>query len=136
MIRIRCPELEPTGMIPITAINLQTPPTMPAPILALDNVSKVYRMGKTEVAALRGVTLTVQPGEYIAVVGASGSGKSTLMNLIGLLDQPTAGAYQLQGTAVNAMPKRQMAILRNRTIGFVFQRFNLLARVTARRQVE
>ena len=109
--------------------------TLP-PILTLEHITKIYWMGTTEVTALRDVTLTVQAGEYLAIVGTSGSGKSTLMNIIGLLDRPTTGEYCLQGTAISKLQKGQLAPLRNRTIGFVFQRFNLLARTTAQRQVE
>jgi putative ABC transport system ATP-binding protein len=93
-------------------------------------------MGQTRVEALRGVSLTIHQGEYVAIVGASGSGKSTLMNVIGLLDRPTSGSYRVRGVEVNALSKNQMADLRNQEIGFIFQRFNLLARASARRQVE
>ncbi len=106
------------------------------PIIAIEDVSKVYRMGEIEVHALRNVSLTVQQGEYVAIVGASGSGKSTLMNIIGLLDRPTSGTYHIRGTEVSRLSKDKLADLRNREIGFVFQRFNLLARTAAHRQVE
>lgn len=106
------------------------------PVIEITNLTKVYVMGKTEVHALRGVSLTVREGEYVAIVGASGSGKSTLMNLIGLLDRPTSGSYRIRGTEVSQLSKDRLADLRNREIGFVFQRFNLLARTTALRQVE
>jgi putative ABC transport system ATP-binding protein len=106
------------------------------PIIEIENVTKVYQMGEVEVRALRGVSLTVSAGEYVAIVGASGSGKSTLMNVIGLLDQPTSGSYRIRGTEVSQLSKNRLADLRNSEIGFVFQRFNLLARTTARRQVE
>jgi putative ABC transport system ATP-binding protein len=106
------------------------------PIIEIENVTKVYKMGEMEVRALRGVSLTVTAGEYVAIVGASGSGKSTLMNVIGLLDSPSSGTYRIRGTEVSQLGKNHLADLRNREIGFVFQRFNLLARTTARRQVE
>jgi len=107
-----------------------------SPVIQIENLTKTYIMGKTEVHALRGVSLTVNSGEYVAIIGASGSGKSTLMNMIGLLDRPTSGSYQIRGQEVNNLSKNQLADLRNREIGFIFQRFNLLARTNARRQVE
>jgi putative ABC transport system ATP-binding protein len=106
------------------------------PIIEIENITKVYQMGVVEVRALRGVSLTVRAGEYVAIVGASGSGKSTLMNVIGLLDRPSSGTYHIRGTEVSQLGKNRLADLRNREIGFVFQRFNLLARTSARRQVE
>ncbi len=106
------------------------------PVIEIEQVTKVYKMGEVEVRALRGVTLTVNAGEYVAIVGASGSGKSTLMNVIGLLDSPTDGTYRIRGTETSQLSKNRMADLRNSEIGFVFQRFNLLARTSARRQVE
>ncbi len=101
------------------------------PVLSLNEVTKVYRAGSLEVAALRGVTLDVQTGEYVAVMGASGSGKSTLMHIIGCLDVPSAGSYHLAGEDVSSMSEDDLAEVRNRRIGFVFQQFNLLASMTA-----
>jgi len=106
------------------------------PFIRIEAMTKVYQMGDIQVHALRGVSLTIQAGEYVAIMGASGSGKSTLMNMIGLLDRPTGGSYQIRGSEASKMSKSQLADLRNREIGFVFQQFNLLPRAKARRQVE
>ena len=114
---------------------IPAPPTK-LPIIEIENLTKTYVMGQTDVHALCGVSLTVQEGEYVAIVGASGSGKSTLMNMIGLLDRPSGGSYRVRGVEASQLSKNRLADMRNREIGFVFQRFNLLARVTARRQVE
>ena len=105
-------------------------------LIQLEGVTKVYQMGDVQVHALRGVSLAMQEGEYVAVMGASGSGKSTLMNMVGLLDSPTSGSYQIRGTEASDLSKSKLADLRNREIGFVFQQFNLLPRISARRQVE
>lgn len=105
-------------------------------VIKLDNVEKVYKSGDNEVHALRGVNLTVQRGEMIAVMGTSGSGKSTLMNILGCLDVPTSGAYLLDDTMVNTLSKNELADLRNAKLGFVFQGFNLLARTSAVENVE
>ena len=105
-------------------------------LIEISDMTKIYQMGSVQVHALRGVTLTVDKGDYVAIVGASGSGKSTLMNMIGLLDRPTGGSYRLQGTEASELSKSKLADLRNHEIGFVFQQFNLLPRVNARRQVE
>jgi putative ABC transport system ATP-binding protein len=107
-----------------------------SPLLHIEDMTKVYQMGDIEVRALRGVSLDVQKGEYVAIMGASGSGKSTLMNMIGLLDRPTDGTYSVRGTEASNMSKSQLADLRNHEIGFVFQQFNLLPRISAYRQVE
>jgi len=107
-----------------------------APLIDIQAIKKEYVMGETTVYALRGVSLAVYPGEYVAIVGSSGSGKSTLMNMIGLLDRPSDGSYCLRGTEVSRMNKAQLANLRNREIGFIFQRFHLLPRTSAQRQVE
>jgi putative ABC transport system ATP-binding protein len=106
------------------------------PILRLDDVGKTYRSGSLEVAAVRGVTLTVQEGEFVSVMGPSGSGKSTLMHIIGCLDTPTSGTYQLAGEDVSTMRESALADVRNRRIGFVFQQFNLLSTMSAWRNVE
>jgi putative ABC transport system ATP-binding protein len=106
------------------------------PVVNIKDVRKYYGMGDTEVRALDGVTLTVNPGEYVAIMGPSGSGKSTLMNIIGCLDTPTDGSYSLDGLEVAALDERQLAIVRNRRIGFVFQSFNLIPRTSAQIQVE
>ena len=109
---------------------------MTSPIIQLDDVTKIYSTGDNEVRALRGVRLTVQRGEMIAIMGTSGSGKSTMMNILGCLDVPTAGSYALDGTIVNGMSRNQLADLRNHKLGFVFQGFNLLSRTSAVENVE
>jgi putative ABC transport system ATP-binding protein len=108
---------------------------MPA-LLEFRDVWKIYRLGDVEVQALRGVTVDVQAREFVAVMGASGSGKSTFMNIAGCLDQPTRGTYRLDGIPVSSMSVDERAAVRNERIGFVFQHFNLLARTTARENVE
>jgi putative ABC transport system ATP-binding protein len=107
-----------------------------AQLIQLEDVAKVYHMGEVQVSALRGVSLAVGQGEYVAIMGASGSGKSTLMNMIGLLDRPSGGSYRIKGLEASRLDKSELADLRNHEIGFVFQQFNLLPRVSARRQVE
>jgi putative ABC transport system ATP-binding protein len=105
-------------------------------LIQIADMTKVYQMGEVRVHALCGVSLDVQRGEYVAIMGASGSGKSTLMNMIGLLDRPTSGSYRIRGAETSRLGKGKLADLRNHEIGFVFQQFNLLPRVSARRQVE
>jgi putative ABC transport system ATP-binding protein len=105
-------------------------------MIELENIIKVYRMGEVEVHALRGVSLNIQPGDMVALIGASGSGKSTLMNIIGFLDKPTAGRYLLDGADVSRLNDNRLAEMRNGRIGFVFQTYNLLARTPAIANVE
>jgi putative ABC transport system ATP-binding protein len=105
-------------------------------MIELENVTKVYRMGKVNVYALRGVTLSIGEGEMVAIVGASGSGKSTLLHVIGCLDRPTLGRYSLDGTDVSRLSDNKLAEMRNKKMGFVFQEFNLLTRVNALANVE
>lgn len=106
------------------------------PVLTLEDIWKTYRSHTLAVDALRGVSLVVQRGEFVAIMGPSGSGKSTLMHIIGCLDIPTAGRYTLDGHDVSALDEEELAIVRNSRIGFVFQQFNLLASLDARRNVE
>jgi putative ABC transport system ATP-binding protein len=106
------------------------------PVIRLENLNRRYRMGADYIDALGSVNLTVERGDYLAIMGPSGSGKSTLMNIIGCLDTPTGGSYWLNGKSVSAMNERQLARVRNTEIGFVFQTFNLLPRMTALANVE
>ena len=123
--------------ISIAAPILKTPPhDGPAPVIQVRDVHKIYQLGETRVHALRGVTLEIRRGEFVAIMGASGSGKSTFMNILGCLDKPTSGCYLLEEADVSQPEKRQLAAIRNRKIGFVFQGFNLLARTTALENTE
>jgi len=105
-------------------------------IISVKNLVKIYKMGDVEVHALRGVNLDIHKGDFVAIMGKSGSGKSTFMNIIGCLDVPTRGNYLLDGVDIRSLTKDQLATLRNKKIGFVFQSFNLLARTTALENVE
>jgi putative ABC transport system ATP-binding protein len=107
-----------------------------APVLNVRGVTKVYGEGDTAVHALRGISLVVERGDYVAIMGTSGSGKSTLMNIVGCLDIPSDGRYLLDGTDVGALDQRRLSILRNRKIGFIFQSFNLIPRMSALANVE
>jgi putative ABC transport system ATP-binding protein len=109
---------------------------MADPLIEIADVTKVYVTGDVEVHALAGVSLTIQAGEFVAVMGSSGSGKSTLMNILGCLDRPTAGSYHLAGREVSRMGRNELAETRNHVLGFVFQNFNLLSRTSALENVE
>ena len=106
------------------------------PVILLESVSKTYHSGEVDVHAVREVSFTVQPGEFIAIMGASGSGKSTMMNMLGCLDRPTSGRYLLDGVDVSGLGRDELADIRNQKIGFVFQGFNLLSRTSALENVE
>ena len=105
-------------------------------VIQVQEVHKYYDLGETRVHALRGISLQIASGEFVAIMGASGSGKSTFMNLLGCLDKPSSGSYRLEGTEVSTLSKKELAAIRNRKIGFVFQGFNLLSRTTALENVE
>ncbi len=122
----------------MTAPTSVTPPlgTSDSVVIELERVTKVYRTGSIAVAALRGISLTIAQGEYVAVIGPSGSGKSTLMHILGCLDTPTSGAYHLAGENVSSMSEADLAEVRNKRIGSVFQQFNLLASMSAWQNVE
>jgi putative ABC transport system ATP-binding protein len=112
------------------------PETAPEHLIEMHQLARVYQLGPQQIFALRGVDLIIDPGEYVAIMGPSGSGKSTLMNIIGCLDTPTSGRYLLDGVPVETMNDDELAAIRNKKIGFVFQTFNLLARTTALQNVE
>ncbi|HEX7531172.1 MAG TPA: ABC transporter ATP-binding protein [Pyrinomonadaceae bacterium] len=112
------------------------PPAEARPVIQLDHIHKTYTMGDVDVLALRGVSLTIREGEFVAIMGASGSGKSTMMNIIGCLDRPTRGTYILDGQDVSELSKDERADIRCQKIGFIFQGFNLLSRTSALENVE
>jgi putative ABC transport system ATP-binding protein len=120
--------------IPVTSPTQNSAPSKP--VIRLENVHKTYDLGEIQVQALRGVSLEVREGEFVAVMGPSGSGKSTVMNILGCLDRPTRGRYYLDGIDVSGMSKTELARIRNRKLGFVFQQFNLLSRTSALENVE
>jgi putative ABC transport system ATP-binding protein len=120
-------------------MNAVMQPELPAgviPVIQAADVHKYYDLGETKVHALRGVDLTIAPGEFVAIMGSSGSGKSTFMNMLGCLDKPSSGKYMLEGTDVSQLGKKELAGIRNNKLGFVFQGFNLLSRTTALENVE
>ena len=118
------------------AVELNQAQNGAKPVIRLENVYKTYDLGEIQVQALRGVSLEIHEGEFVAVMGPSGSGKSTIMNILGCLDRPTKGHYYLDGVDVSGMSKSELAHIRNRKLGFVFQQFNLLARTSAVENVE
>ena len=120
----------------IPAVEQNPARTNPKVVIRLENVHKTYDLGEIQVHALRGISLEVREGEFVAVMGPSGSGKSTVMNILGCLDRPTKGHYYLDGVDVSGMSKTQLAKIRNRKLGFVFQQFNLLSRTSALENVE
>jgi putative ABC transport system ATP-binding protein len=119
-----------------TVVDAPAPATLGGPLIRAEDLWRTYVMGSEEIHALRGVSFTIDPGEYVAIMGPSGSGKSTLMNLIGCLDSPSKGNYVLRGKMVSQMGDDELAEIRNREIGFVFQTFNLLPRASALHNVE
>jgi putative ABC transport system ATP-binding protein len=123
------------GRKPNSRLPRSAPPTA-STVIELEDVRKVYRSGRLEVEALAGVSLRIERGEFVAVVGPSGSGKSTLMNILGCLDVPSSGTYRLAGSDVQELDEDRLSVVRNRRIGFVFQQFNLLPTLTALQNVE
>ena len=131
--------MRPAGVVPGRDDQPAPQPVVapaPPPVIDARKLSKVYRMGNQEVRALDDVSVTIERGELVAIMGPSGSGKSTFMNILGCLDQPTSGAYRLDGNEVSRLNDDALSTIRNRKIGFVFQTFNLLARTAAIDQVE
>ncbi len=125
-----------TNMATLPKPELESTGATSADVIRVEDVHKYYDLGETKVHALRGVSLDIKRGEFVAIMGSSGSGKSTFMNLLGCLDKPTNGSYWLNGTDVSQLDKSALAAIRNRELGFVFQGFNLLARTTALENVE
>jgi len=117
-------------------MNMTTPESINSPLIRLEGITKVYGSGPAAVHALKGVDLTIDKGEFVAVMGPSGSGKSTCMNILGCLDTPTAGTYRFKGVDVGGLSRDQRALLRRNYLGFVFQGFNLLSRTSALENVE
>jgi putative ABC transport system ATP-binding protein len=122
-------------VIDLAGRSVLTPP-LARPVIELDHIHKTYTMGDVDVHALRGISLTIREGEFVAIMGTSGSGKSTTMNIIGCLDRPTKGSYILDGQDVSELSKDERADIRNKKLGFVFQGFNLLSRTSALENVE
>ena len=129
-------ENTPMSTMSADAIGKSQPPSAADAVIRAEELHKYYEMGETRVHALRGVSLMISRGEFVAVMGASGSGKSTFMNILGCLDRPNSGRYLLEGMDVALHDKKQLASIRNQKIGFVFQGFNLLARTTALENIE
>src|SRR5205085_514024 len=127
--------VDPAGRVAVAAAAAAVEADMP-PVISIRNLVKTYHVGEVTVRALRGADLDIEPGEFVAITGPSGSGKSTMMHILGCLDRPTSGTYILDGKDVSRMSKDDLAITRNRKIGFVFQGFNLLSRTTALDNVE
>ena len=117
-------------------MSSDNPSAADAPLISLSGITKTYGQGQAAFQALRGVDLSIQPGEFVAIMGPSGSGKSTAMNILGCLDTPTSGAYVFDGMHVENLSRDQRALLRRNQLGFVFQGFNLLARTSAQENVE
>jgi putative ABC transport system ATP-binding protein len=124
------------SMPALNQIEAAQPASAESAVICAEDVHKYYDLGETRVHALRGVSVEIHRGEFVAIMGASGSGKSTFMNLLGCLDRPTSGRYLLEGIDVSTRDKRALALIRNQKIGFVFQGFNLLARTTALENTE
>jgi putative ABC transport system ATP-binding protein len=124
------------SMPALNQIEAAQPASAEIPVICAEDVHKYYELGETRVHALRGVSVEIHRGEFVAIMGASGSGKSTFMNLLGCLDRPTSGRYLLEGIDVSKRDKKALALIRNQKIGFVFQGFNLLARTTALENTE
>jgi putative ABC transport system ATP-binding protein len=123
-------------MSAINQVEPEPPPLVAPGVIRVEDLHKYYDLGETRVHALRGVSLEIQRGEFVAIMGASGSGKSTFMNILGCLDRPSSGTYLLEGVDISTYGKKALALIRNQKIGFVFQGFNLLARTTALENIE